>query len=102
MAVERSVFKTRTFVCPPCGASKRVLGWDYDPAPSCCDTPMEQESGPNRATAVIGDEIDIIVKHGPCNDDGTPRRYRSRAELKREERRTGWIPKGETPHRVER
>jgi hypothetical protein len=39
---------------------------------------------------VIGDEIDVTIKHGLCHPDGTPRRFRSRAELRREEQRTGW------------
>src|ERR1051326_8062241 len=31
---------------------------------------------------VIGDEIDVTIEHGLCNDDGTPRRFRSRSELR--------------------
>lgn len=30
---------------------------------------------------VVGDEIDIEVRHGLCHDDGTPRRFRSRADM---------------------
>lgn len=37
--------------------------------------------------SVIGDECDITVKHGLCNPDGSPRRYRSKAEMAAEGRR---------------
>lgn len=30
---------------------------------------------------VLGDEIDVEIKHGLCNADGTPRRWRSREAL---------------------
>lgn len=35
-----------------------------------------------KAPGVIGDEIDITIRHGLCNADGSPRRYRSKAEIK--------------------
>jgi hypothetical protein len=41
--------------------------------------------------AVIGDEIDIEIKHGLCHPDGTPRRFRSREELRRAEKASGWM-----------
>lgn len=43
-----------------------------------------------KAASVIGDEIDVEIKHGLCWPDGTPRRFRSRSELKRVERQSGW------------
>jgi hypothetical protein len=97
MAVERSVFTTRTWVCPACEATKRVLSWDYDPPPTCCDKPMAVEGGPGAAPAVIGDEIDWTIRHGPVSADGTPVRYRSRGEWKRACIDSGWTPLGETP-----
>jgi hypothetical protein len=42
-----------------------------------------------QANSVIGDEIDVSIKHGLCHPDGSPRRFTSRAELKREEKRRG-------------
>ena len=38
-----------------------------------------------------GDEIDIEIKHNLCNPDGTPRRFRSREELKRAEQASGMV-----------
>lgn len=97
MAVERSIFTTRTFGCSTCGVTKRVLGWDYDPLPECCGAPMGIDGGPARAAAVIGDEIDWTIRHGPVAADGSPIRYRSRGEWKRACQDTGWTPLGDTP-----
>ena len=36
---------------------------------------------PGKANSVIGDEIDVWVKHGLCHDDGSPRHFTSRAEM---------------------
>jgi hypothetical protein len=42
------------------------------------------------ANSVIGDECDVTVKHAICNEDGTPRRYTSKEEMKREAEKRGW------------
>jgi hypothetical protein len=34
----------------------------------------------------------LYIKHGLCNEDGTPRRYDSYSEIRREEERRGLIP----------
>lgn len=44
-----------------------------------------------RASAVIGDECDIWMKNGLCNEDGSPRRYTSKAEIAQEARRRGLV-----------
>lgn len=98
MSVERSIFKEWPFECSACGARKTALQWDYEDSPSCCGQPMATPSGPNRASAVVGDEIDVTIRHGLCNEDGSPRRWRSRAELRREERRRGLVVYGDTPN----
>jgi hypothetical protein len=81
-----------------CGLTKRQLAWDYDAPPECCGLPMQPERGPNPVSAVHGDEIDFVAKHGVCNDDGSPRRYRSKTELRKAEREKGWTRLGETPN----
>lgn len=53
-----------------------------------CAGKMERVMLPN-TRAIIGDEIDVTIKHGLCNPDGSPKRYRSRAELHRAEQRAG-------------
>lgn len=36
-----------------------------------------------QAPGVIGDECDVTIKNGLCNADGSPRRYTSKADIKR-------------------
>jgi hypothetical protein len=45
----------------------------------------------SRASAVIADEIPggVLVHHGICHEDGTPRRYYSKSEMAAEARRRG-------------
>lgn len=40
---------------------------------------------PRQANGIIPDGIPggILIKHGICNEDGTPRRYDSRTEIRR-------------------
>jgi hypothetical protein len=44
-----------------------------------------------KAPAVHGDECDIYIKNGLCEDDGTPRRFRSKADIKRAAKEKGLI-----------
>jgi putative FmdB family regulatory protein len=46
---------------------------------------------PGNANGVVGDEIDVEIKHGLCHADGTPRRFRSREELRRAEKTKGLV-----------
>jgi len=79
-------FKQWRFVCATCASDRpvTVLQWDYDPAPSCgtCGNPLVHEVRANKAPGVIGDECDVTVEHGICNPDGSPRRYRSKSEMR--------------------
>ena len=43
-----------------------------------------------RVRGVIGDYCDITIKHGLCNPDGTPRRYTSKSDIKREAEKRGF------------
>ncbi len=53
-------------------------------------TILPVRSLPNGSTrGVIGDACDVTIKHGLCNPDGTPRRYTSKAEMKREAEKRG-------------
>jgi hypothetical protein len=42
---------------------------------------------------VVGDDIPggVLIEHGICNDDGTPRRYYTKSEMAREAKRRGLI-----------
>ena len=48
---------------------------------------------PHQANSVIGDDIPggIAIRHGLCNEDGTPRKYYSKSEMRREAERRGLV-----------
>lgn len=58
-------------LCETCGHEIQIGEWPFCPH-------QRPEFGSH---GVVGDEIDIEIRHGLCWDDGTPRRFRSRKEM---------------------
>lgn len=50
---------------------------------------IDMTQNPGAKGRAQGDECDITVTHGLCNSDGTPHRYRSKSEMKRETEKRG-------------
>lgn len=99
--MSRNVYDTlkkRNYVCL-CGKNLREIRWGRDPLPSCeCGLEMHEDYGQfGLAPAVIGDEVDIYVRHGICDENGNPKRFRSKSELRRAAFESGWTISGETP-----
>jgi hypothetical protein len=98
------VFKKRRYVClGPDEHRFEHFSWESEGLPTCpeCKEEVEIYYGRNffgPSSAVIGDEIDIQIRHGICNDDGTPRRFRSKAEMRKVAREKGLVIYGETPN----
>ena len=44
-----------------------------------------------RSSGVIGDECDVLIEHGLCYADGSPRRFRSKAEIVRVAKEEGLV-----------
>lgn len=67
--------------CPECG-EQTVNFWQ---------SPTNQEYG--KPTNVIGDDIPggVEIRHGICNEDGTPRVYYSKSEMRKEAARRGLV-----------
>ncbi len=70
-------------VCPECGTE--LLDIDIDAYPVCgcgIQTVWLPKSGRGD---VVQDSIEggVMIAHGICNPDGTPKRYDSRAEIAR-------------------
>jgi hypothetical protein len=86
-------FKERRYECPN-GHSEKLFRWDTDPnVPKCreCGETLQTEFQlTGKAPCVIGDEIDVMVEHGLCNEDGSPKRYRSRSDLRHAAKALGW------------
>jgi hypothetical protein len=97
------IYKQRLYVCA-CGNTLAILRWDIDPPPVCgtCNKSMDEQGSValGRAPGVIGDTIPggLMIRHGLCHDDGTPRRYDSMTEIRREAARRGYTIHGETPN----
>ena len=45
----------------------------------------------SKSSGVIGDEIDVYIKHALCHSDGSPRRFRSKTELRKAEQKAGVV-----------
>ncbi|SRR6266496_942829 len=95
------VFKMRHFICTQ-GHTFSEVAWglaDTVPCRECGAYVIEGCSASESASAAIhGDEIDIVVRHGACNPDGSPRRFTSKSELRRAAAENGFTIYGETPN----
>ena len=102
MAKPSDVFKKRKYVCEGDPAHHfEELRWESQlppPCPACGAASHHDVVLLGIAPGVIGDEIDVTVRHGLCNEDGTPRRFTSMAELRREASARGLVIYGETPN----
>jgi hypothetical protein len=82
--------------CPRCEIiSTDVLLRDGNWEPACeqCHVPLVRVCIGGMAAAVHGDDIPggVWIRHGICNADGTPRRYDSHSEMKREAKARGLV-----------
>lgn len=86
-----------------CGFRGKVFAGSNALPPKCpeCSQPTTLvDDGPiGQAASVIPDDIPggLDIYHGLCNADGSPRRYYSRSEIRREAERRGLTILGETP-----
>lgn len=72
-------------ICEKCNKPVLLGEWPYCPHP------------PAGTAMIAGDECDVIIRHGACWPDGTPRRYRSKSEIKRVAFESGWTQGFDTP-----
>lgn len=101
----RSTYKEYDLYCPACLKEFTDLFWDYE-VPHCPDCKEEaclsNRRKPNHfgtAPGVVGDDIPggMEIKHGLVNDDGSPKRFYSKTDIKREANRKGLKILGDTP-----
>lgn len=80
-------------ILEPMTVGPRVCGWSRDGDDlKRCPGIMDRVLLPTHRNNVIGDECDILVKHGLCHADGTPQRFTSKTEMRREAHRRGLTP----------
>lgn len=67
-------------ICSKCNKELTVGEWPFCP------------HGQGK-TNVIGDDIPggVLIYHGLCNEDGSPRRYYSKSEMEKEAKRRGLV-----------
>jgi NMD protein affecting ribosome stability and mRNA decay len=97
---DRQIFKARRVTCHPCNRSESRLLWSYEANPLCDACGVEMSAVvdlPSQAPSVHGDECDVMIRHGICHEDGSPKRYRSKAEIKRAAAAKGLVRDGDTP-----
>lgn len=69
--------------------------WSTDPEPVCptCGGSLDESYGQGgKSATVIGDEMDLMVPHGVCHDDGSPKRFTSKSALRAELKAAGLEP----------
>ena len=91
--IVHDTFKHRACECIACKEPQKPICWLKEPLPPCTfcggNLMLVEATFFGQAAAVHGDEIDIVHEHGVCHADGTPRRFRSRAELRAAEAAAG-------------
>lgn len=94
-------FKEWKLECVVCDMKDVVLCWDYELPRICpeCLHDMSLEQGPSRTVMIATDDIPggYTIHHGLCNEDGSPRKYYSKTEIKREANKRGLTISGDTP-----
>ena len=77
-------------LCPRCKAQRIDVLQPIDAPDEWCAQCFDkgrlqvmQRAWLTKPANVIGDECDVWVRHGICNPDGSPKRYRSKSEMHR-------------------
>lgn len=58
------------------------------PCPTCGEV---TETLWNKPSYAVGDECDVWIEHGLCNEDGTPRHFRFKSEIQRVAKEKGYV-----------
>ena len=89
--------------CPICDEGFKKLGWDYELPLGCpkCNAPtyLNYPQQFDRAPGLVTDDIPggVEIRHGIMNDDGTPKRYYSKTDIKRAANEKGLVWGDDTP-----
>ena len=85
-----------------CGFRGEIFGWDKDfpkPCPQCGGNAVIEDAGSRQTVMIATDDIPggLLVRHAICHEDGTPKRYYSKTEIKRALNKAGYTIGGDTP-----
>lgn len=98
-------FKEWKIACSECDMTSEIWCWSYDfPLPTCTkcgakDSILPIPTNPASTLMIATDDIPggIEIRHGLVNDDGSPRKFYSKSDIKREANRRGLTILGDTP-----
>lgn len=95
-------YRKRNLVCPNCGATDKPYAWETALPLDCikCGEKMANVvESVNQAPGIATDDIPggIEIRHGICNEDGSPKRYYSKTDIKRACNEKGVTIYGDTP-----
>ena len=89
--IERLMESSKKIICERCGTELQIGQF-----PFCGGDPAKHVSA---ASVVIGDDFPggVWIRHGAVNDDGSPRKFYSKTEIKRVLNEKGLVWVGDTP-----
>lgn len=80
------------FKCCTCDrVEERLEKMGTREVPCSCGGTMDHVWLPGTGANVVGDEIDIWIKHGICHENGEPRHYTSKEEMRRVAKEKGLV-----------
>ena len=88
--------KQSMFICENCQSDVKSIVC-HDKSLWCWSCHNDSKGKAGASASVHGDEIDVWIKNGICNPDGSPKRYRSREEMKRATFEAGLVQGYDTP-----
>lgn len=86
-----------------CGFKGETWAWSYEfplPCPNCAkQTVVPASRGATQTVYIATDDIPggIEIRHGICNEDGSPKKYYSKTEMYRAANEKGLKILGDTP-----
>lgn len=85
--------------CESCGKSTNTLKYLRERSGWCPTCFYATETTVNQSAMIATDSIPggLEIKHGLCYEDGTPRRFDSKSEIKRAAYDLGYVIAGDTP-----
>jgi|SRR5262245_27506425 len=88
-------YRATRWTCAPCAVGLDHWAWDDDatvPVCAACGASMVSvRAVVAKAPTVIGDACDVVIEHAICHPDGTPKRFTSKSEMRREAAARGYM-----------
>ena len=89
-------------ICSVCDFEGRVYGWSNAmplSCPECGEVTRLVADDRNESHGIITDNFPggLMVRHAICHEDGSPKRYDSKTDMKKALNKAGYSIHGDTP-----